>query len=504
MTSTLITSGLVGTVLQHPWSWLISALLGGFIICIFKRRYLSPLSGIPGPLLASVSQLWMAKESYGDSFHRTNIALHEKYGKLVRIGPNEVSVADLGLVRKMFAAGNKYAKSSYYDSWKGKRKFDLFGERDEKAHSSMRRLVSRVYSMDSMRDLEVYAERTVNKFVTRLDEMQGQTLDMSVWFQLFAFDTIGELTFSHPYGFLDTGKDDGTLASVCQALWSLSWTSFAQWIIPLDDFVTPIFGPQLSMHMRNGKFAQFAMRELREREKRPDNHKDMLTKLFEARKDKPDLNDAAIQGIMNSNVFAGSDTTAIALRGVFYNILKHPQVKEKFLNELWQRRSSGELSEPIKFHETEKWPYLQALIYEALRLHPVTGMGFSRIVPQPGVEVDGHFLPAGTAVAPNAWVIHRNKEVYGDDVEVYRPERWLDESKKSDMQRFFLAFGGGTRTCIGRNISWMEISKIIPTLFLNFDFALVRPDRPLKEVCAGLVVQEGLLVTYKRQTRAFE
>ncbi|KAJ5637054.1 hypothetical protein N7490_006933 [Penicillium lividum] len=108
------------------------------------------------------------------------------------------------------------------------------------------------------------------------------------------------------------------------------------------------------------------------------------------------------------------------------------------------------------------------------------------------------------SVAPNAWVIHRNKEVYGDDVELYRPERWLDESKKSDMQRFFLASGGGTRTCIGRNISWMEISKIIPTLFLNFDFALVHPDRPLKEVCAGLGVQEGLLVTYKRQTRAFE
>lgn len=56
----------------------------------------------------------------------------------------------------------------------------------------MRRLVSRVYSMDSMRDLEMYAEKTVARFVMRLEERQGQTVDMGLWFQLFAF---GRRTF---------------------------------------------------------------------------------------------------------------------------------------------------------------------------------------------------------------------------------------------------------------------------------------------------------------------
>ncbi|KAJ5923157.1 Cytochrome p450 family protein [Penicillium verhagenii] len=440
----------------------------------------------------------MAKQAYGDSFHRTNIALHEKHGKLVRTGPNEVSVADLGLVKKIFAAGNKYRKGPFYISWKGKRKFDLFGERDEKNHSAMRRLVSRVYSMDSMRDLEIYAEKTVARFVTRLGELQGEKVDMGTWFQLFAFDTIGELSFSHPYGFLDMGQDDGTLESITQALWSLAWTSYAQWVIKVNHWIAPVFGFQLSMHIRNGKFAQFAAREIEEREKRGNNHRDMLAKLLETQETKPELDNTAIHGILNSNVFAGSDTTAIALRGIFYNILAHPDVKKRFLNELWHRRKSGQLSDPIKLHETEKWPYLQALIYEALRLHPASGLGFTRIVPEPGVEADGHFLPPGTIVAPNGWVIHRIKEVFGDDVEEYRPERWLDESMKGDMQRYFLAFGGGTRTCIGRNISWMEISKVIPTLFLNFEFDLVSPKAALKETCASLVSQSGLYTTHRK------
>lgn len=51
----------------------------------------------------------------------------------------------------------------------------------------MRRLVSRVYSMDSMRDLELYAEKTVARLMMRLEERQGQIVDMGLWMQLFAF-----------------------------------------------------------------------------------------------------------------------------------------------------------------------------------------------------------------------------------------------------------------------------------------------------------------------------
>jgi hypothetical protein len=90
MLLTEIGVGLLGHALQHPWSWIVSVAVGGLIILVLHRSFFHPLRNIPGPFLASISSLWMAKQAYGNSFHRTNIALHEKHGKLVRTGPNEV------------------------------------------------------------------------------------------------------------------------------------------------------------------------------------------------------------------------------------------------------------------------------------------------------------------------------------------------------------------------------------------------------------------------------
>ena len=78
-------------------------------------------------------------------------------------------------------------------------------------------------------------------------------------------------------------------------------------------------------------------------------------------------------------------------------------------------------------------------------------MSLPRVVPEGGSEVAGRHLAAGTVIGANPWVIHRNKDVYGDDVEAFRPERWLKEDT-GDMHRFFFAFGAGARMCLGRNI----------------------------------------------------
>jgi len=91
-----------------------------------------------------------------------------------------------------------------------------------------------------------------------------------------------------------------------------------------------------------------------------------------------------------------------------------------------------------------------------IKQHPAVGMSLPREVPIGGARIAGQYLPAGSVVGANPWVIHRNKEVYGDDVEAFRPERWMVEDN-GDMHRFFFAFGSGARMCLGRNISWMEM-----------------------------------------------
>lgn len=89
-------------------------------------------------------------------------------------------------------------------------------------------------------------------------------------------------------------------------------------------------------------------------------------------------------------------------------------------------------------------------------MHPAVGMSLPRVVPDGGFEVDGKYLPAGSVIGANPWVVHRKEEIFGDDVYAFKPERWLVEDN-GDMHRYFFAFGSGARMCLGRNISWMEM-----------------------------------------------
>jgi cytochrome P450 len=66
-----------------------------------------------------------------------------------------------------------------------------------------------------------------------------------------------------------------------------------------------------------------------------------------------------------------------------------------------------------------------------MRVHPGVGSPLWRITPKGGATICGHFIPEGTEVGMSAWAVHQDKEVFGEDANIFRPERWLD----SDAQR---------------------------------------------------------------------
>ena len=70
------------------WYLLPISLAVSYVVYI---RFFSPLAGVPGPFLASLSRMWLAQRSWKGDMHRTMMTLHEKYGSVVRTGPNEVS-----------------------------------------------------------------------------------------------------------------------------------------------------------------------------------------------------------------------------------------------------------------------------------------------------------------------------------------------------------------------------------------------------------------------------
>jgi len=108
-------------------------------------------------------------------------------------------------------------------------------------------------------------------------------------------------------------------------------------------------------------------------------------------------------------------------------------------------------------------------------MHPAVCSTLERVVPPGGARIGPYSLKGGTCVGISPFVFHKTEGAYGKDASIFRPERWIeaegDEELKSKLDRNFLAFGGGTRVCIGRHISLMELTKVLPLVLSRYKFS---------------------------------
>jgi cytochrome P450 len=206
---------------------------------------------------------------------------------------------------------------------------------------------------------------------------------------------------------------------------------------------------------------------------------DFLSKFTQAQHEHPDfMTDDLVLTSCLSMVLAGSETTAISLSSIFYHLLRNRRVYEKLMEELDNAVQEGVISEMtdniVTWKSSQTLPYLDAVVQESFRLHPAAGLMLERIVPASGLGILGHHIPGGTIVGCNAWVLHRRPEIFGQDVEVFRPERWLEAGKEElkEMKSTMFQFGAGARTCIGKNISLLEIYKLVPSFLRRFEVSL--------------------------------
>lgn len=79
-----------------------------------------------------------------------------------------------------------------------------------------------------------------------------------------------------------------------------------------------------------------------------------------------------------------------------------------------------------------------------------------RVVPAGGATISGQYIPAGYHIGMNPCILHLDQSVFGPDAEEYNPSRWI-EGDATNMDRYFFTFGGGARTCIGRNVSGVQV-----------------------------------------------
>lgn len=173
---------------------------------------------------------------------------------------------------------------------------------------------------------------------------------------------------------------------------------------------------------------------------------------------------------------AGSDTTSTSVQSILLSIITNPQVYDTLRSEIRGAVARGQVTNPIQDTEAKQLVYLQACVLEGLRIFPPLSQLRERVVPPGGDTLGGFYLPEGTFVGLNTWGVQRNKAVFGDDAELFCPERWLtdDADRLHAMhQTLSLIFGHGSTKCLGMAMAMMEITKVIFEVILIFCFITV-------------------------------
>jgi cytochrome P450 len=140
-----------------------------------------------------------------------------------------------------------------------------------------------------------------------------------------------------------------------------------------------------------------------------------------------------------------------------------PQVYRKLQQEIDDGISNGKISSPITNAEGKALPYLQAVIYEGMRYHPPLFTLLPKVVPPGGDTLEGKFVPSGTKIAVNPPAMMRHIPTFGEDVDVFKPDRWMNAppTKRTEMERTVeLIFGLGRFMCAGKTVAFMELNKI--------------------------------------------
>ncbi|KPI38564.1 Pisatin demethylase [Cyphellophora attinorum] len=443
--------GVLAFITAHPYLILLSLLV---FRPLFKR-YASPLRQYPGPFIASCTRLWKVWSTWTGKTEQHHIALHKRYGPVVRIAPNELSFANPHAALAIFQVGKGFHKTDFYGVFPPPENPDIFTETRESVHGVKKRYAATPYSMATMQQSTSRIEETERLLIRKMDDFADgfQVCDLGDWLHWFAFDVLGEVAFSKKFGFLEAGKDvDGAIKTIDDS----------QWYNGIDP-------------------------------ENKETYKDLLNSLIEAQTQNPDkLGEGDVFAIAHGAIFAGSDSTASTMQSFCWNVLNNPDVYRTLMDEIL----AADMSEMVQYNEAQNLPYFQACLKEAMRLQPAVGLNITRKVPAQGAEIHGTKLPGGVNVAVNGWVLHRDQEVFGVDAEIYNPSRWLveDKEKLRNMDRCMFQFGGGSHVCIGRHLALLEMNKVLPQLLRRYELRLVNPGKVLGHHSSFFVVQWGLKV----------
>lgn len=452
-------------------------LVGGWKLA--NALCLSPLRNIPGPLTARLTSVRAIYNRLPKRVSKATLADFHHYGDIYVSKPNTVTISHPSDVRAVLGAMDS-CKINVYKNLMDPVMKNLVTFSDPQLAGKRRRQISpflnsqgylaRMESVIIKHGIQAL-EASWDKQLKEAGNESGIEINYRNDTQLATFNIMTALAFGRDPSRTSDAADivDWISATAVYIGISINFKSLMtfpmsilirSWLNKYHDFVR--YGEQ-SVTQRKETLKTGDIQE---------KPADLLQAFIDA--EDPDskikMTSTEVQAESVGMQLAGSETTSASVTWAIHLLSLYPDALRRATEEVRSQFEPGHL---ITYADSRKClPFLESLVYEVFRFTPITS-GFMPRQSQRDFELQGHHIPAGTTIAFNLLALN-NRPDFWEKPENFIPDRFMgDEEAKKNI----FAFSYGPRSCVGRNLAWMEVMTILANLLNDYEISL--PDDSL-------------------------
>ncbi|PHH50395.1 Cytochrome P450 monooxygenase apf7 [Ceratocystis fimbriata CBS 114723] len=459
---------------------------------IVYQVFFHPLARYPGPFLAKLTDAHQLWHGWIGDRHLLFLQMHEKYGPVVRYGPNHLSFNTVTALKKIYGHNSNIAKSEFYNAFVHGAP-NIHNTRNKEIHSRKRRIISNAFSTASTKSMEPFVHNNIRKLCELVGPSQDSSFrespvasekhsewsvpqNMAKWFSYLTMDVLGDLCYGKSFDLLE--KEDNR--------YSLELLAFATKAHLLSGLMPLAYRWKLDYiifrQIASGReqFAKYGRERLNERTAlgNTTDRKDFFHYMLNSKEGGYSFSQPELWGESTLLLIAGSDTTAASLAATLFYLVRYPEIMAKVMGEVRSKFSS--VNDIGHGSELSSCVYLRACIDEAMRLSPAVGGLLPREVISEGTMIDSVFVPAGTIVGVPHYALQHNTEYHKEPFQ-FVPERWIEgvinpltglRNTAADIAAVnaaFCPFSIGPRGCIGKGLAYHEMTNTLARLLWLYD-----------------------------------
>ncbi|KAG9258790.1 cytochrome P450 [Emericellopsis atlantica] len=458
-----------------------------FVCRAIYRLYFHPLAKVPGPKLAALTTWYCAYYDIieGGQYVWKIKELHDQYGPVVRTMPDVVHVNDPAFIDKLYTQSPQQVRER---PWTVLNMFtthlSMLPTRDHYLHRRRRALISKFFSQANVRKLVPVVNDTLEDLHRRFEgwAKEGKPVVMRVPWQAATKDVIAAYAFGGGVKCLQMEDCNQPFFQLLNQERASKVPVHFYWVMQAMIKIPPSIMNKLNPAIPHferflgdlGKIIESIRNDKETPERSTIFHDILRSDVAESEKATPRMVDEAMV-----LAIAGSDTTALTMVAICYEILTQPKIFKRLRAELDSvMPDATQPPDPVKLDNS---PYLNALIEEALRFYPSASHRQDRVAPNEDLVyeyTDGRTLtlPKGSIIGMTAPLVNRHPSLC-DDPDTFDPDRYIQDPK---LMHRHLTFNKGARQCLGMNLAYQELQTFTAGVWRKY-----APYDPSKKVQGG-------------------